>query len=214
MKNLSLKKLLISVCSFLVFLACSKETHDPKKELIFLVQAPNFMELSSQNGSQLNEKLKSIFSKNNLDSQKSLENKVKDLEELTNVALKEKSSEELKALALKNKDFLDDNLKINFTNILDKIQDPSDFSTSLSRLSNPQNIVELSNYPKNNTKGFVYSNPGPIGWYCYSPIFGKLGPNPDFWFSAVVCAWAQGVLAVANGQGCYVFNDDPSFYCW
>ena len=69
--------------------------------------------------------------------------------------MKEKSSEELKALALKNKDFLDDNLKINFTNILDEIQNPSDFSNSLSRLSNPQNIVELSNYPKNNTKGFV-----------------------------------------------------------
>ena len=46
---------------------------------------------------------------------------------------------------------------------------------------------------------------------CFAPGFGALGPHPDFWFSAVVCAWAGGQLYWAEGEFCFAIN--WSGYC-
>lgn len=240
MKNLSIKSNKINLglvityilVNTIAFVSCGNESDDRrsassvgKLAILSLTQQKPVSEDvdKSQRLEDFIESAKFYFSKHieatrsfSSDDRSNLQSEIKkDLEKVTQTALKAKSEDELNKSTRVLSSLLSEESSKEFENALKDISNPEIFSEKIIKMDKPQavkNILDLQS--KATAKGFVWGNPGPIGWYCYSPIFGKMGPHPDFWFSAVVCAWAQGVLVLASSNGCYVLNDDPSFFCW
>lgn len=134
------------------------------------------------------------------------------LKKVVNTAIKDKTNIEFLKNYFSKHEKVDSQTKERVEEALSLVYEPTIFTKQV--LSYPEPTIMDENISRNKSRGFLWQKPGPNGWYCYSPIFGKMGPHPDYWFSAIVCAWAQGYLVLSVDNGCYIFNQDPSAVCW